>query len=128
MTYKELEEEIKVLKGKVATTEKNITELKNTLTQGLNPLKSDYKALQRASDERFRIDSKLMVCKIITGTTNAIAGTESTHAHMLGRTPNVVLVLPDANATIYKSRAPDATNFYLKSSANSTSFTAFILY
>ena len=128
MTYKELEEEIKVLKGKVATTEKNITELKNTLTQGLNPLKSDYRALQRASDERFRIDSKLMVCKIITGTTNAIAGTESTHAHMLGRTPNVVLVLPDANATIYKSRAPDATNFYLKSSANSTSFTAFILY
>ena len=128
MTYKELEEEIKVLKGKIATTEKNITELKNTLTQGLNPLKSDYRALQRASDERFRIDSKLMVCKIITGTTNASAGTESTHAHMLGRTPNVVLVLPDANATIYKSRAPDATNFYLKSSANSTSFTAFILY
>lgn len=128
MTYKELEEEIKVLKGKIATTEKNITELKNTLTQGFNPLKSDYKALQRASDERFRIDSKLMVCKIITGTTNASAGTESAHAHMLGRTPNVVLVLPDANATIYKSRAPDATNFYLKSSANSTSFTAFILY
>ena len=29
MTYKELEEEIKVLKGKIATTEKNITELKN---------------------------------------------------------------------------------------------------
>ena len=128
MTYKELEEEVKVLKSKIAAAEKNITELKNTLTQGLNPLKSDYKALQRASDERFRIDSKLMVCKIITGTTNAIAGTESTHAHMLGRTPNVVLVLPDANATIYKSRAPDATNFYLKSSANSTSFTAFILY
>lgn len=126
MTYKELEEEVKVLKGKIAATEKNITELKNT--QGLNPLKSDYKALQRASDERFRIDSKLMVCKIITGTTNASAGTESAHAHMLGRTPNVVLVLPDANATIYKSRAPDATNFYLKSSANSTSFTAFILY
>lgn len=128
MTYKELEEEVKVLKGKIATTEKKLEELKNISTQGLNPLESDYKALQRASNERFRIDSKLMVCKIITGTTNASAGTESTHAHMLGRTPNVVLVLPDANATIYKSKAPDATNFYLKSSANSTSFTAFILY
>ena len=80
MTYKELEEEVKVLKGKIAATEKNITELKNISTQGLNPLKSDYKALQRASDERFRIDSKLMVCKIITGTTNASAGqSQPTH-------------------------------------------------
>ena len=128
MTYKELEEQFKQLKDKLIVAERNIAELKNISTQGLNPLKSDYRALQRASDERFRIDSKLMVCKIITGTTNASAGTESTHAHMLGRTPNVVLVLPDANATVYKSKASDSNNFYLKSSANSTPFTAFILY
>lgn len=128
MTYKELEEQVKQLKDKLSITERNIAELRNISTQQLEPLRSEYEALQKASNERFRIDSKLMVCKIITGTTNASAGTESTHAHYLGRTPNVVLVLPDANATIYKSKAPDATNIYLKSSANSTAFTAFILY
>lgn len=128
MTYKELEEQVNKLNDKLSVTEKKLEELKNISNQQLEPLRNDFTALQRASDERFRIDSKLMVCKIITGTTNASAGTESTHAHYLGRTPNVVLVLPDANATIYKSKAPDATNIYLKSSANSTSFTAFILY
>lgn len=128
MTYKELEEQVNKLNDKLSVVESKLEELKNISKQQLEPLRNDFTALQRASDERFRIDSKLMVCKIITGTTNASAGTESTHSHMLGRTPNIVLVLPDANATIYKSKAPDATNFYLKSSANSTSFTAFILY
>ena len=128
MTYKELEEQVNKLNDKLSVTEKKLEELKNILNQRLEPLRNDFTALQKGYEERFRIDSKLMVCKIITGTTNASAGTESTHAHMLGRTPNVVLVLPDANATVYKSKASDSNNFYLKSSANSTPFTAFILY
>ena len=128
MTYKELENIVNQLNDKLIALERKNEELKNISTEQLKSLRNDYVTLQKASNERYRIDSNLMVCKIITGTTDASAGTESTHAHYLGRTPNIVLVLSEANATVYKSKASDSKNFYLKSSANSTPFTAFILY
>ena len=128
MTYKELENIVNQLNDKLIALERKNEELKNISTEQLKSLRNDYVTLQKASNERYRIDSNLMVCKIITGTTDDSAGTESTHAHYLGRTPNIVLVLSEANATVYKSKASDSKNFYLKSSANSTPFTAFILY
>jgi hypothetical protein len=69
-----------------------------------------------------------MMCKIITGTTHATAGTESTHAHKLSKTPRFTFVLPTMKSYVYQSKAPDATNIYLKASENSTTFTAFVIY
>lgn len=124
MTIEELNNKIERLSLEVD----KLSKMKNVSTNEIESLVSKNKASQSMLNERYRIDSNLMVCKIITGTTHASAGTESTHPHLLGRTPNVVLVLPNANATIYKSKASDKTNFYLKSSGSATAFTAFVLY
>jgi hypothetical protein len=50
-------------------------------------------------------------------TNQGIGTSETTIAHGLGITPNNVLVFPYSNAVVYRSRAPDATNIYLKASA-----------
>jgi len=124
MDYKELQQEVEILRSEVDELKK----LKNIPPKEPKPLIEQINALQTISDERYRIGSKLMLCKIITGMTDATAGTESTHPHYLNKTPNLVLVLPDANGVIYKSKASDSNNIYLKSSANATAFTAFVLY
>lgn len=124
MTYEELQNKIDEMDKRI----KKLEEKKDENIINNLPIMKQIDSLQAMSDERYRINSKLMACKIITGTTNASAGTESAHAHYLNKTPNIVLVLPEANATIYRSKASDANNFYLKSSANSTPFTAFVLY
>lgn len=64
---------------------------------------------------------------LITGTSHASAGTESSHAHGLGKTPTAWWPLPTANGVIYKSKASDATNIYVKASANSVTFEAYCL-
>ena len=124
MTFEQLSKKVEDLTLQV----NELSKMKNTSTVELEPLKTQIKALEQWSNERYRIGSDQMLCKIITGTTHASAGTESTHPHYLNKTPNIVLLLTEANATIYKSKASDPTNFYLKSSANSTPFTAFVLY
>jgi hypothetical protein len=125
MNYQDLQLKVDKLDEAIEKLDK---ELKRVDAKEDKELFDRFNLIEKQTNERYRIDSNLMVCKIITGTTHASAGTESTHPHYLGRTPNVVLVLPEANATIYKSKASDSTNFYLKSSANATAFTAFILY
>lgn len=65
---------------------------------------------------------------IITGTTDAVAGTESAHAHQGGTTPRTYLVLSRGNGFIYESKAPDATNVYLKGSAASLPLTALVFF
>ena len=123
-TFKELQQEVEILRSEVDELKK----LKNIPSQEPKPLIEQINALQTLSDERYRIGSKLMLCKIITGVTSGSAGTESTHPHYLNKTPNIVLLLAEASATIYKSKASDPTNFYVKSSGTSTPFTAFVLY
>ena len=66
--------------------------------------------------------------RIITGTCDANAGTESTHAHGGARIPTFYIVLSTGNGVVYESQAADATNIYLKSSANSTTFRAFMFF
>jgi len=46
--------------------------------------------------------------------------TQTTVAHGLGYTPTVVTVLPQADARVWRSAAPDATNVYLTASALAT--------
>jgi len=124
MTFQELINKVEDLTSEVSELRK----MKNTSTNEIEPLKTQIIALKQFSTERYRIGSDLMLCRIITGTTSGSAGTETSHAHYLSKTPNIVLLLTEANATIYKSKASDPTNFYVKSSGTSTPFTAFVLY
>lgn len=63
---------------------------------------------------------------VVSGTTDASAGTQSAHAHGLGYTPKRVQLLPKSNGVVYQSAAPDATNIYVKGSANSLTFDAYV--
>ena len=63
---------------------------------------------------------------VVSGTTDATAGTQSTHAHGLGYTPKRVQLLPKSNGVVYQSASPDATNIYVKGSANSLTFDAYV--
>ena len=68
---------------------------------------------------------------LVTGTTNAVAETESTHPHGLTITPlanQIIFIAQDKAGSIYCSKAPDETNFYTKCDIVSVSFTALILY
>lgn len=61
---------------------------------------------------------------VITGTTDAIAGTEKAFAHGLKDIPEFYTLKPTSNGIIYESTAADATNIYLKASINSATFEA----
>lgn len=77
--------------------------------------------------ERDKIEEAYMLGRKITGTTHASAGTETTHPHYMGRIPSYVYITPTSNGTIYLSKASDKTNIYVKSSASSSTFDAYIL-
>lgn len=62
----------------------------------------------------------------ISGTTSATPGTQTAHAHGLGYVPSRVQLLPTSNGVIYQSANPDATNIYVKGSASSLTFTAYV--
>ena len=64
---------------------------------------------------------------VVSGTTDASAGTQSTHAHGLGYVPRRTVLLPKGAGTVYQSAEPDATNIYLKATANSIAFDAYVL-
>lgn len=68
---------------------------------------------------------------LVTGTTSGTAETETTHAHGLPVTPladQIIFVAQDKAGSIYCSKAPDETNFYVKCDIVTVSFTALILY
>ena len=72
-------------------------------------------------------------CRVakITGTTSGTAETETTHPHGLPVTPladQIIFVAQDKAGSIYCSKAPDETNFYVKCDIVTVSFTALILY
>ncbi len=68
----------------------------------------------------------LPICKVVSGTTHATAGTQTSHAHNLGRVPSIVLITPKSNGVVYVSAAADATNIYVKGSASSLQFDAYV--
>lgn len=66
--------------------------------------------------------------KKVTGTSHGTPGTQTTHAHGLGRTPRMVIFEKIANdVSIYESAAADGTNISVKSSAATQSFTAWVI-
>lgn len=62
----------------------------------------------------------------ISGTTSGTPGTETSHAHGLGYTPKRTYIMPTSNGVIYQSKAPDSTNIYVKGSAASLTFNAYV--
>ncbi len=63
---------------------------------------------------------------IITGTTSATIGTQTTHAHGLGTIPRMYSLLERGAGTIYEGAAPDNINLYLKGTVASLNFTAVV--
>lgn len=57
-----------------------------------------------------------------SGTTHAITGTQTTHAHGVGGTPDFVAITSKGNGVVYLSSLTDATNIYIKGSAASLIF------
>jgi hypothetical protein len=116
MNYEELQQKIEDLEAQVV-------DLNNRQFNPLQVLK-DVKEIKSRNEQRELIDLSLINAKIVSGTTHASAGTESSHAHLLRRTPKAILILSKTNGYIYQSKAPDSTYIYLKGSANSMSFDA----
>jgi hypothetical protein len=64
---------------------------------------------------------------LISGTTSATAGTQTTHAHGLGKVPDRILITEKGNGIVYVSAAADATNIYVSASAASIPFDAWVI-
>ena len=58
---------------------------------------------------------------VIGVTTSATAATQTSHAHGLGRAPNLVSITPLSSNVIYQSSAAGTTYIYLKSASTSQS-------
>lgn len=130
MTFKELEDKLKEVEELVSNLRsegsKN-TELINTSSSQLKPLIEQIKTLQSRSDERTNISLYLLNGRVITGTTDVSAGTESTHPHYLSKRPSFVFITEKSNGVVYLSKDYDNTNIYVKGSANSLDFEAFCI-
>lgn len=87
--------------------------------------------MSRHEFQTYKVEDVLQILgsgAIITGTTHASAGTEAAFAHGLARVPRGYIVYSrDKAASIYDgTTANTSTYLYLKSSANSTTFTAYV--
>lgn len=60
--------------------------------------------------------------RVISGTTSATVGTQTSHAHGGGRVPLFCIILPKANGVVYQSAVADVTNIYVKGSVASLTF------
>ncbi len=65
---------------------------------------------------------------IISGTTSATVGTQTSHAHGGGTIPRWYTLRGQANGIVYESIPPDQTNIYLKGSAASLNFIAHVYF
>jgi hypothetical protein len=66
--------------------------------------------------------------RIISGTTSATIGTQTTHAHGGGKIPLFYDIKPKSNGVVYESAVADATNIYVKGSAASLTFDAILFF
>lgn len=66
-------------------------------------------------------------CRIVSYTSNAVANTQDTLAHTLGKVPTGFIVVDiDKAGIVYRSATADSTNLYLKCSATSASITVLV--
>jgi len=112
----------------------NVTEEIEKLQAGQKEINTklnrDFDALKTTKtklSERDKIEESYILGRKITGTTHASAGTETTHPHYLGRIPSYIFITPTSDGIIYKSKSPDKTNIYVKGSAISLTFDAYVL-
>ena len=79
--------------------------------------------LNRSLDEEFTKISTALEPVKISFTSNGVADTETTVAHSLGRVPTGVYVYEqDKAGSLYKSKAFDANNIYMKSDVATVAF------
>ena len=93
-------------------------------------LNRDFIRLQETKtklNERDKIAEAYLLGKKISGTTSGSIGTETSHPHYLGKTPSYVFITPTSNGIIYQSKSADKTNIYVKGSASSLTFDAYVL-
>jgi hypothetical protein len=131
MNYEELKKTVDKQRVVIDDLRLEMDKLKEMIqysSKSTDPLQTRVNNLESMVNERYRIGTDLMLCKIITGTTDATAGTESTHEHKLTKTPRFTFVLPTMKSYVYQSKVPDSSNIYLKASENSTTFTALVIY
>jgi len=82
--------------------------------------------LETRIKERATIEDNYIFSKIITGTTSASAGTETTHTHTLNREPSFVFITSQSNGVVYlTSKSKD--DIKVKGSASSLNFTTYLL-
>lgn len=68
------------------------------------------------------------IMRVISGTTSATIGTQTTHAHGDNRVPFYYVIKPKSNGVVYESAVPTSTNIYVKGSAASLTFDAFCFF
>jgi len=110
--------------------EEEIKKLQTEQKEINDKLNRDFTALEETKTklrERDKIEEAYLLGKKISGTTHASGGTETTHPHYLGRIPSYVFITPTSNGTIYQSTSADKTSIYVKGSASSLTFDAYIL-
>ena len=64
--------------------------------------------------------------RVISGTTSASVGTQTSHAHGGGKIPVFYWIKSKKSGSIYESAVADATNIYLKGSAANLTFDAIL--
>jgi len=74
-------------------------------------------------------ENAVLEMRVISGTTSATIGTETSHAHGGTRgVPKPYLIKAKKAGDVYESKAADATYIYLKGGAASITFDAIVLW
>ena len=110
-----LKQEVDSLSSKTDKNRDDLEEIKKQV--------ADSYSFLRARDP---LGNSYIFSKIITGTTDATAGTESTHAHTLGVTPPFVFITSKSNGVVYLT-SKSQSDIKVKGSASSLNFTAYLL-
>ena len=111
----ELDKQLKEWRG---GTEADKVKLENIITR--------LRDIDTRLRERAVISNDYMFSKIITGTTSASAGTETTHTHIMKRNPSFVFITSQSNGVVYLTSKSTA-DIKVKGSVSSLNFTAYLL-
>jgi len=112
-------------------TKNIIEELKKSITELEEIVPEDLlvrlEAIEIQAKEREKISLNYLMGLKISGVTHGTPGTQTTHAHGLGKTPLFVFIVPKSNGVVYISALADTTNIYVKGSAADLNFNAFCI-
>ena len=123
MKIEELEKKIEEIQSQI----KNSDLSQETFREDILQLWSEVERIKTQLKERDKIEEAFLLGKKISGTTDGTAGTQTSHPHYLGRIPSFVFITPTSNGVVYQSATADKTNIYVKGSAASLTFNAYVL-